>query len=702
MPRPGRPRPVQADRAGTIRALLPALLTMLSLTTIPRLARRVLRSWAAFLPWRSDRAERAEQRLSLAQDETGVGLFELDYRNGTAYVSPALCEILGQPVTENGSMPLQQWLAALDGGHLEDSRRTLQQKVAAGELRYERELRIARPDGSVHWLLSRIRLDLDERGELVASRGATLDITARKQLVTELEAALMEREQALSMARDVQRRFEVALQSSSVAFTILAPVRDEAGRIVDFAWTYANPAAAALIDRPVDALLGQRVRDVLPHAWDEPGFFERYVQVSEQGITAEFETQSSGRVPARWLHVILSPLDDSVVVWFADVTQRREQQQALQDADRRKDQFLATLAHELRNPLAPIRHAAAVLRDPAVDAAKRSWSIAVIERQLQHMALLLDDLLDVSRITRGTLPLRRVHGALQPIIDTAVETARPLFDTHRHRLTVQVPAEPVWLDVDPLRIAQVLGNLLVNAAKYTPAGGAVTLDVRVEADEVVIAVIDNGQGLRADDCERVFEMFTQLPAAEAGVTGGLGIGLALARNLVRLHGGRLDARSAGPGQGSTFTLRLPATAPPVAMAEPPTPQNAAAAGSPRRILVADDNRDAADSLAMLLGLQGHAVRIAYDGIEALAHYDGFRPHIAVLDMGMPGHSGAEVAAQIRRRPHDAPIMLIAVTGFGQPGDRRLALDAGFDHHLTKPIRVEELEALITGSNAAVR
>ncbi|HEU4460059.1 MAG TPA: ATP-binding protein [Methylibium sp.] len=785
---------------------------------------------------RQGRAERAEQRLKLAQDETGVGLFELNYQAETAYASPALCQILGQPPMDDGSMPLADWLALLDAGHVEDSRRTLEQKVAAGELRYERELRVELPDGSLRWLLSRIRLDLDEHGRLEAARGATLDITARKQLVTELQAAqaqlrqqlddlnrlhslssrvlampeldgalavivdaacsfhgasrgalwldeadgrsriaahrgldaqelqrlralgdageaaleplarslgwpapqpvplvarertqrlgvlvvldapagpderarrladlcavqaaaLIERDRALSLARDTQRRFEVALQSSAVAFTILAPVRDADGRLIDFAWTYANPQAAALIARPVEELVGRRVREVLPHAWDEPGFFERYVRVSEQGVPTEFETRSSKPGSPRWLHVIVSPLGDSLVVWFADVTQRRQEREALQDADRRKDHFLATLAHELRNPLAPIRHAVALLRHPAASEAQRDSSLAVIERQQRHMALLLDDLLDVSRVSRGTLPLRRVRTGLQGIVDTAVETARPLLDARGHALALELPGAPVLIDADPLRLAQVLGNLLVNAAKYTPPGGHVKLAARVEAGELRIDVSDDGQGLSPDDCERVFGMFTQLPANEGGPQGGLGIGLALARNLMQLHGGRLEAHSEGLGRGSTFTACLPlparqaatvAEAPPVLAAIP-------AACSACRVLVADDNRDAADSLALLLSIDGHEVQVAYEGQEALRRYADFRPQIALLDLDMPGRSGAEVAREIRRQQAAEPVMLVAITGYGQAGDRSSAIDAGFDHHLTKPVELARLQALM--------
>ncbi len=819
---------------------------------------------------RSGRAERAEQRLSLAQDETGVGLFELDYRDDTAYASPALCQILGQPVMRD-SMPLQQWLDALGAGHVSESLRNMKAKVAAGELRYERELQVALPDGQQRWLLSRIRLDLDARGRLAAARGATLDITARKKLLTELEAAqsqlrqqlddlgrlhglgnrllatpaldkalqatldavcsfhgtafgflrlrepgggsrvvahcgfagealrqlvaadapleadpvcgaaarsrervviddlvaddvpaaqrllalasgvrflhgtplvaggdgpvlgvlavfapaavalderllrltdlcagqaaaLIEREEALALARETQQRFEVALQSSPVAFTILAPVRDETGRTTDFAWSYVNPAAAALIGRPVQALVGRRVLDVLAHAWNESGLFERYVRVAEHGATDEFETMTQRTAGERWLHVIASPLNGSVVLWFADITQRREEQLALRDADRRKDEFLATLAHELRNPLAPIRHAAEIIGEPAASEPQRQWSLAVIDRQLRHMTLLLDDLLDVSRITRGALRLRRERCPLRPILEAAVETLRPLFGQRRHRLALDLPDAPVWLDVDPLRIEQVVGNLLANAAKYTPPGGEVCLTARKRDGEVVVAVTDNGVGLRPEDCERVFQMFVQMPSTDARSQGGLGIGLALARNLVELHGGRLVAESAGPGRGCTFTVHLPvASADAAAGTAGETrlpPAGLPAASTSRRILVADDNRDAADSLAMLLRLEGFEVRTAYDGIAALACHGDFRPRVALLDMGMPGHSGAEVAALVRRRQGREPITLVAITGYGQQRDREQALVAGFDHHLTKPIRRDQLLALLGAVFAA--
>jgi CheY-like chemotaxis protein/two-component sensor histidine kinase len=314
------------------------------------------------------------------------------------------------------------------------------------------------------------------------------------------------------------------------------------------------------------------------------------------------------------------------------------------------------------------------------------------------MAVLLDDLLDVSRITRGKLELRRAPVALAEIVDSALETTRPLFDARHQHLHVQVPTEPLWLDGDRLRIAQVLCNLLTNASKFTRDGGRIEVVARGEQDWVVVEVADEGAGIAPDAMEHIFEMFTQVRTPAPGRAGGLGIGLALSRGLVELHGGRLEARSAGLGQGSTFCVRLPATHP---VAEPAPPaQPAARAVASHRVLVADDNRDAAQSLADLLQMEGHEVALAFDGEEALRAFDRFHPEIALLDIGMPGMTGNEVAQAIRRRPDGQRTLLVAITGWGQERDRAAARAAGFDVHFTKPVDPLAVLQLVSSHHAA--
>jgi signal transduction histidine kinase/CheY-like chemotaxis protein len=371
---------------------------------------------------------------------------------------------------------------------------------------------------------------------------------------------------------------------------------------------------------------------------------------------------------------------------------------ALRDADRRKDEFLATLAHELRNPLAPIRHAAKLLDSPNAEARHVHWARDVIARQVTRMALLLDDLLDVSRITRGLLALKTKPVSLGTVISAAVETAQPLIDAKHHLLTVRLPSTDVTLNADPLRLSQAVSNLLTNAAKYTDAGGRIELGVTVDGNGLAIAVADTGIGLDPSAVPKLFEMFSQVDAAHERTEGGLGIGLALVRGLVELHGGSVRVESPGLGRGSTFTIALPASVLLPGAVIVRDPAAVAAVGThPRTVVVADDNRDAADALATVLRLSGHDVHVAYGGHEALTLADRVRPDALILDLGMPDLDGHELARAVRRREWGAGALLLAVTGWGQEVDRQRSRAAGFDHHLTKPVDSEDVLRLIAGA-----
>jgi signal transduction histidine kinase len=375
------------------------------------------------------------------------------------------------------------------------------------------------------------------------------------------------------------------------------------------------------------------------------------------------------------------------------IANRERAEQRLRDTDRRKDEFLATLAHELRNPLAPIRQAALVSRSPGATAEQKNWSHEVITRQVQHMSLLLDDLLDISRITRGTLELRKQHTDLASVIESAVETARPAMDAKRHRLSVEMPRVPVQIEADPLRLSQVLSNLLTNAAKYTDPEGQIRLDSEIIGAEVVIRVVDNGIGISPEALPNIFQMFSQVKSVQDRSDGGLGIGLALSRGLIALHSGRLEAHSAGLGRGSTFSVHLPASL--GTATDPVTAPAPTSAGTRRRrVLVADDNLDAGESLAMLLRLDGHEVELASNGPDALQVFERTKPDVAILDIGMPGLSGYEVAQRIRGNGNN-DVLLIAVTGWGQDADKARAVNAGFDYHFTKPVDPAALSALLS-------
>jgi two-component system, chemotaxis family, CheB/CheR fusion protein len=371
----------------------------------------------------------------------------------------------------------------------------------------------------------------------------------------------------------------------------------------------------------------------------------------------------------------------------------RASEEALRDADRRKDEFLALLAHELRNPLAPIRYALAANKKEGRTQDQQKRAEEVIERQVSHMSRLLDDLLDVSRITRGTLELKKSPTELTLLVGSAIETARPILDSKRHTLALDLPKQAVRLDADPVRLAQVFSNLLINAAKYTDPGGRIQLRATQQGSEVLIAISDNGIGISDDMKPRLFTLFSQAQSAVGRSEGGLGVGLSLVRGLVSLHGGSVEALSDGPGKGSEFVVRIPVGAS-LECSESDAVTDVPVPGAGLKILVVDDSRDAADTCAILLELSGHHVQTAYTAQRALELAETFRPHLFLLDIGLPDLDGYQLARKIRATPWGRGAVLIAVTGWGQDADRRRAFDAGFDHHLTKPIAAETVESLI--------
>jgi len=363
----------------------------------------------------------------------------------------------------------------------------------------------------------------------------------------------------------------------------------------------------------------------------------------------------------------------------------------LREANRRKDEFLATLAHELRNPLAPVRNAVQVLRLQGAAMPEVQWASEIVERQVQAMSRLIDDLMDVSRINQGRIELRRERVDLASVLQDAVDTSRPLIDEFGHQLEVSLPPLMLPLDADPTRLAQAFMNLLNNAAKYMDRGGRIEVSVRREDNDVLVAVIDRGIGIAPDRLESVFEMFSQVETALERSRGGLGIGLSLTQRLIELHGGSVRARSRGLGHGSEFLVRLPLAAMPVdeLPSAAPDPHPAAvspvAPGAELRILVADDNKDAADTLAMLLQIMGHRVHQVGDGEAAVHAVADFNPQVVLLDIGMPKLNGYEACRRIRTQPGGEAMTLVAVTGWGQADDRRRSQEAGFDQHLVKPV-----------------
>ena len=524
------------------------------------------------------------------------------------------------------------------------------------------------------------------------------------------EVALLRDSAARAWTEMSRTRAEVALRESEERFRTMADssplmvwVVDAQGR-----FEFVNRAVLECFGTTLDAL---RRDGWAPHLHPEDA--EGYAAEVAAALAERRSFSVMGRVRRcdgewRWIQSVAAPRLSGdgqclgAVGSSPDITELITASDTLRETDRRKDEFLATLAHELRNPLAPIRQAARLAQSETATVAQRRWSQQVIERQVRHMALLLDDLLDVSRITRGRLELRRQRVKLARIIDAALETARPLLDERKQTLELELPAEPLLLDADPLRLSQVISNLLANAAKYSEAGGRVVLRAQTVDGCAEISVRDTGVGIEADALPRIFEMFAQAKSSLDRAEGGLGIGLALVKGLVELHGGTVEARSDGTGQGALFIVKLPLPAAADDAARVERLAAKASAALRMRILVADDNRDAAASLATLLELDGHEVAVVHDGEAALESAAAWKPHVALLDIGMPKRNGYEVAQNIRAASWGQAIKLAAVTGWGQAEDKRRAREAGFDRHFTKPLDLDALGAFLGDVVAARR
>jgi CheY-like chemotaxis protein/nitrogen-specific signal transduction histidine kinase len=401
----------------------------------------------------------------------------------------------------------------------------------------------------------------------------------------------------------------------------------------------------------------------------------------------------------------------AVVAFCLDLSERKRLEDQLRrhatelgEADARKNEFLAMLGHELRNPLAPIRNAVKIMKQRGSDDHALCWARDVIDHQTRQMAQLVDDLLEISRVTRGKVRLQKEMVAVATIIAYAVETSRPIIDAHRHRLSIALPPEPILVDADALRIAQVLSNLLNNAAKYTEEGGHIRLAVQAEGEEVTFRVRDNGIGIASDMLSSIFDLFTQVDHSLDRSNGGLGLGLTVVRSLVEMHGGSVQATSEGLGKGSEFTVALPllkamkvmANDPPLAESSSPPAARPGTrpAQSSRRVLVVDDNLTSAQSLEMLLRLEGHEVQVVHDGRSALEAVGHHRHEVVLMDIGLPGMSGYEVARQLRQRAELGNPLIVAVTGYAEDEARRLSREAGFDHHLVKPVDPDAILALL--------
>jgi PAS domain S-box-containing protein len=503
------------------------------------------------------------------------------------------------------------------------------------------------------------------------------------------------------------RRLAAVAEQSSDFIGIFTP---DAGGI------YLNPAGRRMAGLAADTnIAAWRMQDFFPR--EDRAFVRDQMMAALTGEQAEWEgelrlAQPDGREPipvyfkgfavrdANGQNIGLATITRDITAQKRSEDELRRVAADLSEADHRKSEFLATLAHELRNPLAPIRTGLDLLRMAPGDPKAAERVHGMMDRQLGHLIHLVDDLLDIARITRGKIELKKEPVLLRTIVATAVETSTALIEAHGHRLSVELPLEPLELEADVTRMVQVLSNLLNNAAKYTPAGGHIALSAWREDGHAVIAVADSGIGIPPESIGSVFEMFTQVRGSLDRAQGGLGIGLSLVRRLVELHGGRVSAFRGGRGQGSTFTVRLPLRPGTPHAHALPTADGMPAGGrvdSPLRVLVVDDNLDAADSLVALLEVLGHTTTVAHDGVQALQVARGFVPDLVILDIGLPGMSGYDVAREIRRSAELRKVVLIALTGWGSESDQRQSQEAGFDQHLTKPVSLEALEQALAAA-----
>jgi signal transduction histidine kinase len=506
---------------------------------------------------------------------------------------------------------------------------------------------------------------------------------------------------ALQAVKDIEHRDQALLDAQQQLHLITDTMSALVSRCTpDLKYSWVSKPYADWLQRSrheivgasIEATIGKPAFDVL-----QP-YFQKTLAGEIVRLEIEVELQTIGR---RWVNSVYTPTfgadgkPDGWVGVVNDIDVQKRSEEALRTTDRRKDTFLAVLAHELRNPLAPMRNALELLKrsgsNPAIDQRAR----ATIERQLTHMVRLVDDLLDLSRINSDKLELQKHPVALSEVVSQAVETVRPLVTEAQHELSIDLPAEPLQLNADTVRLSQAFSNLLNNACKYTDPGGRISVTAVREDGQVVVSIRDNGMGIPNDLSPKIFDMFTQADHSSQRQHGGLGIGLALVKRLVEMHEGEVSAGANPAGQGSEFLVKLPLMTSPKSNESPdPSPTSPNSSDAPQRILVVDDNKDSAETLSMLLELMGNEITVAYDGEQALAMAREIKPDVVLLDVGLPKLNGYEVARLIRQESWGSKPLLVAITGWGQTEDKELSREAGFDHHLVKPVDHDYLLTLI--------
>ena len=673
----------------------------------------------------------SHEKLRIAAEATGFGLIDFQLQRDELICSDLALQHFGLPPGADVRAQLSARMHPDDRDRVRSGMRALID--AARPARYQDEYRtVGLDDGRERWIAAQGQLLLDAAGAPLRLIGTTLDITPQKRvegrlrLIDTIGKATSIAADAKSIMAEATRLLGEHLGVTRVAYADLEADNDRF--TIRHDWTV--PDAFSTVGVYSLDLFGSRATgnlragitlqinnvDTELAAGDGAEMFNQIgikaiiccPLVKGGKLVAMMAVHQ--RQPRAWSAAEVALVEDVVERCWAHI-ERVRSTEALRESDRHKSEFLATLAHELRNPLAPVRNGLEIMKLAAGDPAAMANVRAMMERQVSHMVHLINDLLDIARVSSGKLVLKKEVAALGTLVASAVETSQPLLDAAGHTLTVRLPQAAAIVEVDVVRISQVLSNLLSNAAKYTPPGGHIAITARVSGQQLLVEVADDGIGIAAESIESVFDMFTQVGRSIASAKGGLGIGLSLVRRLVELHGGAVSAASAGIGQGSTFTVCLPLAAIDNAPAQPepsratelepaPAPVRVGAPFTPPppppplRVLITDDNHDAADTLCDLLLNDGHATRVAYDGAGALAAAAVFRPDVVLLDIGMPGMDGYQTARALRQMPGLENVTLAALTGWGAAEDRARTREAGFDHHLLKPIVLAELQALL--------
>jgi PAS domain S-box-containing protein len=622
----------------------------------------------------------SEQRFRLMADHAPVMIWITDAGGACTFLGKTWYEFTGR--TPESSLGFG-WVDAV---HPEDRDTACASFLAANDAQraYRSEYRIRHKDGEYRWVIDAALPRFGTDGRFLGFIGSVIDITERK------------------FAEEALRNSEQLYRAIGESIDYGVWVCDPQGRN-----TYVSDSFLKLVGMTQEQCSHFGWGDAL-HPDDAQRTIAAWRECVRTGGIWDVEHRYRG-VDGNW-HPILArgvPVRNErgeITAWAGinlDISRLKHVEEELRDADRRKDEFLAVLAHELRNPLAPIRTGLELMRLAADDPAAVEELRSTMDRQSQQMVRLIDDLLDVSRITRGTVELRKRRVELSAIIESAVETARPIIEEMGHRLSVDVPKQPIVLEADATRLAQVVSNLLNNAAKYMDRGGSIELVADRQQGVAVVTVKDSGIGIPTEMFDRIFDMFTQADGSLDRAHGGLGIGLTLVKRLVEMHGGSVEVRSAGRDQGSEFTVRLPAV---VGLLSEPVENDGDSPASTikRRILVVDDNETAAEVLAMLLKALGNDVRTAFDGLTAIDLAEQFLPDIVLLDIGMPKLNGYETAQRIRQQSWGKDMVLAALTGWGQDEDRRRTQEAGFDHHFVKPLEPDVLQKLLAEHEPRVR